>query len=116
MRDERGVALLEVMIAIGILGTTGLAVVALLRQTSNTERAMRLEEREVQSAGRVLSALTLLTRPELDQRIGLHPVGEFAVDIERPEATLYRIAVSSRDRPERALLVTVVFRAAEHRP
>ena len=52
----------------------------------------------------------------LEQRIGAHPVGEFAVDIERPEAALFRIALSSLGRPERTLLVTVVYRAQDHRP
>ncbi len=116
MRRDRGIALLEVLIAIGILGTAGLAVIGMLRQASVAEAASRMEERTVQSAGRVLSALTLLGRAELDQRIGLHPLGEFAVEIQRPEAALYRVAVSRLDRPERTLLVTVVYRAPEHRP
>lgn len=59
---------------------------------------------------RMLTALTLLKREELDRRIGRHPLGESIIDIERPEQTLYRIAVMQARFPEMEDLVTVVYR------
>ena len=59
---------------------------------------------------RVLTALTLLTRAELDRRLGRHPLGELMVDIQRPERTLYRIALAQQESPQVEDLVTVVYR------
>ncbi len=116
MRSERGIALLEVLVALMILGTAGLSLVGVLREAGGAEAATRREERALQSADRLLIALSLLTRNELTQRIGAHPIGAYLVRIERPEAALFRIAVSGLDRPERELLVTVVYRQPELRP
>lgn len=116
MRSDRGIALLEVLVALTILGTAGLSLVGVLREASAAEAATRREEHEVQAADRLLVALSLLSRSELEQRIGVYPLGEYAVNIERPEGALFRIAVSSLDRPDRMLLVTVVYRQPERRP
>jgi len=85
-------------------------VVSLLDQALRAEQVARAVEREYQAADRVLTALTLLHRGELDQRIGRHPLGEFIVDIQRPERGLYRIALASVSAPGRQMLVTVVAR------
>ena len=59
---------------------------------------------------RVLAAMTLLKRVDLDRRIGRHEVGEFVLDVQRPERTLYRIAVAQTSAPQVEDLVTVVYR------
>ena len=59
---------------------------------------------------RVLTALTLLKRDDLDRRLGRHPIGELIVDIERPERALYRIALMQATSPQVEELVTVVYR------
>ena len=110
MKNRAGFALLEALIALAILGTAGLSLVALVRSGLDGERRAQAQERELAAASRVLTAMTLLTRSDLDQRIGHHPVGEFVVDVERPERTLYRIALANADRTETELLVTVVYR------
>ncbi len=107
---RHGFALLDVLLALALLGSAGLAVISLLDQAMRAEHAARDTEREYQAADRVLTALALLHRSELDQRIGTRPLGEFIVDIQRPERGLYRIAVASSGAPGRNLLVTVVAR------
>ncbi len=109
--NSRGIVLLEVLVALAILGTAGLALVSLEAAAVGAERDARVRERALAAEDRVLSALTLLTRNELDRRLGRHPVGEFAVDIEHPERTLYRISLGPADAPQVEDLVTVVFRA-----
>jgi type II secretory pathway pseudopilin PulG len=108
MRNRTGFALLEALIALAILGTAGLSLVAVVQSGLASERRAREEEGTLGTASRVLTALTLLTREDLDQRIGPHPLGEFQIDVARPERTLYRIAIARLDSPGTAMLVTVV--------
>ncbi|HEV8381580.1 MAG TPA: hypothetical protein VGQ29_08345, partial [Gemmatimonadales bacterium] len=79
------------------------------------EREARERERILAAEERVLAALTLLNRSELDQRIGRRQIGEFIVDIQRPEPRLYRIALLQQQSPQVEDLVTVVYRREEVR-
>jgi type II secretory pathway component PulJ len=108
---DRGVALLEVLVALAILSTSGLALVGLVNAGLSAEREARGREQTLVSEDRLLTGLTLLKREELDRRLGRHPLGEFQVDVERPERTLYRIALAQARSPEVEDLVTVVYRA-----
>lgn len=110
-RGRQGVALLEVLVAVALLGGAGLAVVALLRQAVQAEAAAAAGERRFAAADRVLAALTLLSSKELDQRLGRHPLGEFVIEVMRPERGLYRLVVLAPDTRLEPLLVTVVARA-----
>jgi type II secretory pathway pseudopilin PulG len=101
MHRERGVALLEVLAAVVILGIAGLALVELTAGGIRATAAARQREQEVADAERLLTAYTLLRRVELDQRLGDRRVGSYIVNVQRPERELYRIAVGD--------LVTVVY-------
>ncbi len=109
-RADRGVALLEVLVALAILSASGLALVGLVSAGLKAERDARERERTLATEDRLLTALTLLKREELDRRLGRHPLSEFVVDVERPERTLYRIALAQARSPEVEDLVTVVYR------
>lgn len=109
MRGERGVALLEVLAAVMILGIAGLSLIELTAGGMRATSAARARERDLADAERLLAAHTLLTRAELDQRLGDRQVGPYVVNIRRPERELYRIAIAD--------LVTVVHRAdPDHAP
>src|SRR2546425_12251211 len=107
---EKGVALLEVLIALVILMTAGVALVGLVGAGLRGEAEARGRERELAEEERVLTAMTLLRREDLDRRLGRHGVGELVVDVQRPERTLYRIAVAQDRSPQVEELVTVVYR------
>lgn len=107
----RGIALLDALIALTILSSAGLALTGLLRQAINAQAEVARAESTMDAADRVLSALTLLRREDLDRRLGQHRIGEFLSDVQRPEPGLYRIALAEASAPERELLVTVVHRA-----
>ena len=107
---EGGTTLLEAMVAVAILAGAGTSLIAALDAGIRSEREARLRERSLLAAERVLSATALLDRNDLDRRLGRHPVGEFAVELQRPEPTLYRIAIAERGAPEVETLVTVVYR------
>lgn len=110
MRPDRGIALLETLVAVAILSGAGLALLDLVTAGLRAERESRERERVLAVEDRVLTALTLLKREELDRRLGRHPIGELIADIERPERTLYRIALIHAQSPQVEDLVTVVYR------
>jgi type II secretory pathway component PulJ len=108
---SRGVALLEVLIALAVLSATGLALAGLVGAGLRSEQESRSRERTLATEERVLAALSLLRREDLDRRLGRYRLGELVVDVERPEATLYRVALADTIAPEVEALVTVVYRA-----
>ncbi|HEV8382856.1 MAG TPA: hypothetical protein VGQ29_14805 [Gemmatimonadales bacterium] len=110
MRNNRGVVLLEVLVALVVLATAGIALVELVSAGLRGEREARERERTLAAEERVLAALTLLNRNELDQRIGRRQIGEFIADVQRPEPTLYRIALLQKESTHVEDLVTVVYR------
>ena len=109
-RSSRGIALLEVLVALAILSGAGLALLDLVTGGLRAERDARERERVLAVEERVLTELTLLKRDELDRRLGRYPIGELVADIERPERTLYRIALAQEQSPQVEDLVTVVHR------
>jgi len=111
VRRERGVALLEVLAAVVILGVAGLALVELVAGGTRAVAMTRQREQELADAERLLTAWSLLKREELDQRIGDHAVGPYVVRIQRPERGLYRLAVERSVVPGVEELMTVVYRA-----
>ncbi len=115
MRSERGVVLLEVLVALVILATAGIGLMEAVSAGLRAEHDAQMRETTLATEERLLAALTLLHRGELDQRIGRREIGEFVVDVQRPEKTLYRIAIVQPQSPQVEDLVTVVYRA-EPRP
>ena len=110
LRSDRGITLVEVLVALAILSGAGLALLDLVTGGLRAEWDARERERVLAVEDRVLTALTLLKRDELDRRLGRHPIGEVIVEIQRPERTLYRIAVSQQESSQVEDLVTVVYR------
>jgi type II secretory pathway pseudopilin PulG len=113
-RAERGAALLEVLVALAILSGAGVAVVGLLGAGLRAQHEAREREQRLAAAERVLTSMTLLTRSDLDRRLGRHPIGEFVVDVQRPEPTLYRVAIAEAASAHVEELVPVVYRREEH--
>jgi len=110
LRGDRGIALLETLVALAIVSGAGLALLDLVTGGLRAEQDARERERVVDVEERVLTALALLRRDELDRRLGRYPIGQLVADIERPERTLYRIALSQEQSPHVEDLVTVVYR------
>jgi len=109
-RAEAGVALLEMLVALVILASAGIALVELVGAGLRSERDARERERTLASEQRVLAGMTLLGREDYDRRLGQRTVGEFLVNVQRPEPTLYRIAISEVRSPQVEDPVTVVYR------
>jgi hypothetical protein len=97
-------------VALVILATAGTALVELVGAGLRSERDARERERTLAAEERVLAAMTLLKREDFDRRLGQRRVGEFSVDVQRPERTLYRIAIAEARSAHVEDLVTVVYR------
>lgn len=102
MHTERGAVLLEVLAAVTILGAAGLALVHVATGGVRATAEAKIREQEQADADRLLTAYTLLTRTELDRRLGDRHVGPYVVNVQRPEREVYRISIAD--------LVTVVHR------
>jgi type II secretory pathway pseudopilin PulG len=111
LRSERGVVLLEVLVALVLLAIAGIALMENVGAGLRAERDARDRESRLATEDRLLSALSLLNRTDLDQRIGRRRIGEFVVDVQRPDKALYRIAIVQEQSPHVEDLVTVVYRA-----
>jgi type II secretory pathway component PulJ len=109
-RGERGVVLLEVLVALTLLVVGGVSVVSFLSASLRSEMALAEREATLMEADRVLAGLALLSRTDLDRRLGRHPVGRFVAEVRRPEPSLYRLALRESDTAAVELLVTVVHR------
>ena len=108
--DEHGVALLEVLVALVILATAAMTLIELVDTGIRAVTEARVRERELADEERFLSALSLLDRSGLDRRFGRRTIGPYVTDVQRPEQTLYRIALLRREASDIEELVTVVYR------
>lgn len=115
-RGERGMTLLEVLVALALLAAGGAALLATASAALREERQARTEERAVDAASRVLAATSLLTGADLDRRLGERVVGEFLVRVERPEPGLYRVSVAEVTSPDLELLATVLYQPEASAP
>jgi hypothetical protein len=107
-----GAALLEVLVALAILFAAGAAATGAVQAALASEgRSVRVET-ELADADRLLTALTLLTRSDLDLRLGERTIGDWRLEILRPGAGLYRIALARADAGPVPLLVTLIHRPA----
>lgn len=110
LRNQAGAALFEVMVALVILIASGTAAMGAAQAALDAERRAAEREAELLAADRLLAALSLLNRSDLDRRLGVRVVGPWQVRILRPEPTVYRISLAPESRPARAALVTLVHR------
>lgn len=109
-RCARGVALLEVLVALVIVVVAGAATYEELEARIRYRRELLVLEQQVEAAAAILAKLSLYGRRELEQRVGAHPFGGLAATISRPEPDLFRAAVAARTATTSELLVTVLYR------
>lgn len=102
MASERGAVLLDALVGILLLATAGLALVELAGGALRSARESGVREHRMRDIERLLAAHTLLTREDLDRRLGDRTVGPYVVNTLRPEPDLFRIQIEQ--------IVTVVHR------
>lgn len=107
---DRGIALLETLIALVILGTAGANAVAVLVESTDGFQQVAREERDVQDQSRLLTAISLLSRSDLEQRLGERLAGPYTVEVRHPEVEIYRVRVRSLGQPPSQALETALYR------
>jgi len=106
-----GVALLEAVVASAILSAALLAAAAMLGEAGFMEERSRRREAEALEMSRILVGMTLVSRIDLDRRLGVRDVRGYSVDVSRPVPRVYRIAVARGAEPGAGpALVTLVYR------
>jgi len=104
-----GATLLEVIVALTILATAGLAAVTVTREALHAVQHAREADRDVMRASAFLEVVALWPREDLDQRLGDRPQGPWRLRIDRPLPTLYEVTLSDSAR-RRAILRTSLYR------
>ena len=107
MKGSRGVVLLEVLAALTIFAFSAASALALLDQLAAAQQHAHRAEAVAADQDRLLTAYSLLTREDLDRRLGARPVGAYLVEVQRPTVTLYRVAVGDSGG---AQLATLLYR------
>ena len=113
MRADRGVALLEALVALVILATAGTGLVTLVATALSAAENARLREARFEAATMALTRLAFQGKHGLDIRLGTRVEGSVVARVDRPRPGLYRLAVSDTGSPGDELLVTVVHRAGD---
>lgn len=107
-RSRRGVALIEVMIAITVLTIAGLSLSVWARQMTLTEARSIAREATLRAASEYLDRIAMWPREDLDRHFGTHLEGPWRIRIERVGASAYEIGLASDSGVE--LLHTRVYR------
>jgi type II secretory pathway pseudopilin PulG len=114
-RAESGAALLEAIVALAILGGTGVTLVGQVRQTYEAVRRADAAERRFVEASEFLDAVALWPREDLDRRLGDRRNGPWRLEITRVLEAIYEVAV--RDSTGRhTLAATTVYRRPDAQP
>ena len=109
-----GAALLEIVAALAILGLAGMGFVALIAQELDGLRALRQREATTRRAANLLSRITTWTPRELDARVGVSRFGDFRVEIELIDPSLYTVVVTDGTGSSTLLETSLYAPEAEH--
>jgi hypothetical protein len=108
-RHRRGSALLDVVIALVVLGLSGLALITLLGQGAHSVRSIRDTEREVRQASDELGRLIMYDRARLIGMVGRSWSSGWSIEIVRSSRDLFDVTIAETDTSA-ALLRTSVYR------
>lgn len=108
-RKRTGVVLLEVLVALVILGTVGAAVSVLATGAGASAYRSRVTQEEMERASGFLDAVALWTREDLDRHLGDRPNGAWRLEVQREHPILYVVTLTDSSRA-RVLLRTALYR------
>jgi len=111
-RTRTGSTLLEVIVALALLGTVGIAAVSLAVDVGERLRHTQRADASMSDASAFMDAVALWTRDDFDRHLGERRQGRWRMRVVRPAPTLYDIEL--RDSASTVILLqTSVYRDAD---
>ncbi|MGH7622425.1 MAG: hypothetical protein ACREMU_08815 [Gemmatimonadaceae bacterium] len=104
-----GSALLDVVVALSLLGLSGVALTAVVGQTAHTMRRVAFTERETRLAARELDRFVLYDRSQLVAMTGRRALRDWSVDVEQIDPDLFEVTIARNDTNP-PLLRTTLYR------
>lgn len=92
--DRKGAVLLEALLALTILATVGSAAAWMASEAIRTVARVHNEENRIRSAARLLTAVSLWPREDLDRHLGWRTQGPWRMRIDRPHSRLYEVSLA----------------------
>jgi type II secretory pathway pseudopilin PulG len=108
-RRRDGVVLFEVLIALVILSSAGVAAVTLASTVTRTIAVARDRDQDVREASAFLDDVALWSREDLDRHLGQRDEGVWLLRIDHPVPSIYSVVLSDTGAAG-ALLQTFVYR------
>ena len=109
--SRAGLTLLEVMVALVILGTAAAASMAMMGQSAAVVAGAQRAERDMRAGSALLEAVALWPAADLDRHLGATRQGSFRLAIDRTSSALYDIQLTDT-LGRRVLIETSLFRPA----
>jgi prepilin-type N-terminal cleavage/methylation domain-containing protein len=105
----RGMALLEVIVALTIMSLAALSTIAWLNQAVDAIVRTNLSAAEADAASDYLDRIALWPREDLDRHLGPRRAGSWTVTVDHHTRVLYLVTISDSTNA-RAILRTVLYR------
>jgi hypothetical protein len=112
MTARPGAVLLEVMVALAILGAAAVASLAIQTSTSAAIRTAASADSIQSLADELMGAVSLWSVEDLDRRLGERIQGAFVLELHRVVPQLYDVTIRERGSGV-ALLSTTLFRPGD---
>jgi hypothetical protein len=108
------VAILDVVVALTILGLSGVGLITLLGQTEHSVRQIRDTERAVRRASDEMGRFVVYDRTQLIAMVGHSAIDSWVVEISQPAADLFDVAIAPSDTEPVILRTTLYRRDTSH--
>jgi type II secretory pathway pseudopilin PulG len=91
--NRRGAVLLETLVALAVLAIVGSAAAWTASESIRAVGRVYQAETRVRLAVRLLTAVSLWPREDLDRHLGSRAEGPLRMRVDRPQPTLYEVSV-----------------------
>lgn len=112
-RERRGVVLVDVLVAVTMLGTAGVFLAAHVAETRVALRSYASREEQVRMATSMLAAHVIMRPATLRGRIGESVAGRFRVTIRESQPLLFEVTISD-GATGTEILGTTIYPAEGH--
>jgi type II secretory pathway pseudopilin PulG len=107
--NSRGAVLIEAVVALTVLATVGSAAAWMASESLRAVERAWAREADTRAAARLLAAVSLWPRADLDRHLGASAQGPWRLRIDRPRPTLYVVSLADSAGGD-PLLETSLFR------